>query len=131
MTMLADLVGELSWGLMAAWIGWAAWIAIQVAWRRRARVTVLTTAGPAPARIGQRLTLGIAAGPEGMRASAATPARPSMDVSSLASTEEDLAEPIVAATKSIEASTEPETAAKRPRRRRQSPRAETATAMPA
>ena len=139
MTAFADLVGDLSWGLKAAWIVWGTWIAIQVVWRRRIRIDVSTLEALSPRRIGDRLTLGIADGPEGIR----VPARP---VSRLPPAPPSIAEPsfpqpatvsaidadaVSAIDDSVEALPVESATPKRPKRRRQAARSETATAMQA
>ena len=73
MRFLIALVGDLSWSLKAAWIVWGAWVAIQIVWRRRARVEVSQHEASPRDWLPERSTLGLAPRPERTRVLAASP----------------------------------------------------------
>jgi len=111
MTVPAGLIGDLSWGLKAAWIAWGIWIAVQVAWRRWAR-----EAGSGDValrdRTSDRSPLSIAPRPDPIRATAKSPSTPvQIPEGSMASDAVDPAD---------------EAPAPRPKRRRRTPQLETA-----
>ena len=134
MTVLVDLVGDLSWALKAAWIAWATWVGIQAVWYRRARVVVSTREVEARDRVGDRATLGIAVRQERMLASAPPPA-PALLVSppSIPEPPSPPLEAVLAIGDTVEPlaapQAEPAEMPKGPKRRRRSPRPETASAM--
>ncbi len=132
MTFLADLVGDLSWSLKAAWIIWAAWIAIQIVWLRRVRAA----GGDEPiVQIGDRFALGLNAGLDSPRMSSTPVARPGRTAPVVAEVEPEpeLTLPLTpAAMEAVEGTIltgdapAPVPAPKRQRRRRQSARQEAA-----
>ncbi len=126
MTVLVDLVGDLSWSLKAAWIAWGIWLTIQVVWRRRARVEVLPQATSRD-WIGDRSPLGAALRPERTRVLAPPLELPLLPV--LPSMPEPLSAPEAAASAAGD-TVEPAAAPKRRRLRRRSPRSEIVSVMP-
>jgi hypothetical protein len=139
MSVLADLVGELSWGLKAAWILWAGWIVLQFVWHRRARVEVPTLEAATAVRFGDRVTLGLAEESDGNRVSARPAPRPGpsrpvvTEVDPLPDASPLPPAAIEAVDGTILAPDEPAPAPapKRSKRRRQSSRSGTPSPMPA
>ena len=136
MTVLVDLVRDLSWSLKAAWIAWTTWVAIQVMWHRRARIEVSQHEASPRDWLPERSTLGLAPRPERMRASAALPA-PALSLSPPSIPELPLSR--AAAVSAVDDAVEPlamplagpAEAPTRPKRSRRSPQPEMASTMSA
>jgi hypothetical protein len=127
MTVPVDLVGDLSWGLKAAWIAWGIWLAIQVVWRWRARVEVSPHEPVSRDWIVDRSPLGAALRPERIRVLAPPPEPPLLPA--LPSMPEPLSAPETTVS-AVGDTVEPAAAPKRRRLRRRSPRSEIASVMP-
>jgi hypothetical protein len=131
MTVLADLVGDLSWALRAAWMAWGIWIVFQLMWFRRARVDARSGDMLSYDRATGRSPLSISDRSDRVRVSAPTPA-PGVSAAEASISDPLSPAPLLASdgTNSIESVSAPlEEPAKRPKRRRRSSRDETAGVM--
>ena len=144
MSVLIDLVRDLSWSLKAAWMAWGLWVAVQIVWHRRARAVP----PPASRDSVSRAPLGIGARPERVRVSAAPPvsllspvppsmpepsAQPIVEASTFVDAIVEVVEPIAAQPPQSAAAkrSEPPAPSKRQKRRRSSRGAETPSVMSA